>query len=95
MPKPPRSVRQTARKGLKAREKQPEGKKSSTRTGMARANQLAKGETVSTETLKRMKSFFARHEQHKDTERGKVAWQLWGGDAGREWAKQELKKRED
>lgn len=95
MPKPPQNVREQARKALKAREDYEGSDKPGTRTGMARANQLAKGENVSFDTLKRMKSFFARHEQNKDSERGKIAWGLWGGDPGRRWAKRELEKRED
>lgn len=69
-----------------------------TRVGLARANQLAKGETISDETIQRMRSFFARHSNYRSTKwevkEGKptpwrVAWDLWGGDAGRDWVTQE------
>jgi len=68
-----------------------------TRTGRTRAGQLARGESVSIETLKRMKSFFSRHEVDKQGKgfnrgedgfpsAGRVAWDAWGGDAGEVWA---------
>ena len=63
-------------------------------TGKARANQLAKGEPISEETISRMASF-KRQQQHKDvpyTEGcGGIAWDAWGGDAGIEWASKKLK----
>tara|TARA_R110000772_G_scaffold47512_1_gene108587 strand:- start:1357 stop:2889 length:1533 start_codon:yes stop_codon:yes gene_type:complete len=68
-------------------------------TGKARANQLAKGENISEETIARMASF-ARHRQNKDTPYtegcGKLMWDAWGGTSGIEWASSKLKKiRED
>ncbi len=63
-------------------------------SGKARANQLAKGEPISEETIARMASF-KRQQQHKDvpyTEGcGGIAWDAWGGDAGIEWASKKLK----
>jgi hypothetical protein len=66
-----------------------------TQTGWTRANQLAKGENLSYDTVKRMAAF-ARHKknakvspEHKDEpwkDNGYVAWLGWGGDAGVEWA---------
>ena len=48
-----------------------------------------------------MSAFFSRHEQNKDSKKpdgspgaGKVAWELWGGDAGRRWADSVKKKME-
>ena len=52
-----------------------------------------------------MVSFFARHEVDKKAtgfrrgekgypSKGKVAWELWGGDAGRTWAKSILRRSE-
>lgn len=68
-----------------------------TSVGVARANQLVAREELSGETVRRMVSFFARHEVDKDAEgfsegeegfpsAGRIAWQLWGGDTGRAWA---------
>jgi len=87
---PPKAVREEAKKGLALREKAPPSKKAGTRVGLARANQLAREDPVSIETIKRMVSFFARHEGNEEGEdpfdRGRQAWLLWGGNAGRTWA---------
>jgi len=68
-----------------------------TRVGLTRARQLARGGNVSTETIIRMRSYFARHQNDKNAEGfnfgepnfpspGRVAWDAWGGDAGERWA---------
>ena len=68
-----------------------------TDTGRARASQLANRNAVSKDTISRMVSFFARHEVDKKAEGfnqgekgfpspGRVAWDAWGGDAGKSWA---------
>ena len=93
---PPKAVRSAARRAL---DWIAEGKAGSgfTGVGRARANQLASGEAVSMATLKRMKSFFSRHEVDKNAvgfsqgekgypSAGRVAWDAWGGDAGFAWA---------
>lgn len=64
-------------------------------TGKARANQLAKGEPISEETISRMASF-ERHRQHSKRELGdgcgRLAWLAWGGDEGIEWAQRKLEQ---
>jgi hypothetical protein len=68
-----------------------------TDVGRARASQLARGEAVSEETIRRMASYLARHENDSRAEGfnfgedgfpspGRVAWDAWGGDAGKTWA---------
>jgi len=68
-----------------------------TSTGRTRAGQLSRREGLSTDTIMRMVSFFARHEVDKKAEgfnqgekgfpsAGRVAWDAWGGDAGKSWA---------
>ena len=65
-----------------------------TRTGWERANQIQNKENLSPETVGRMVSFFARHEDNKDVDEDKAEWEdcgyvmwlAWGGDPGREWA---------
>jgi hypothetical protein len=85
-----------ARRALKWKE---EGKRGGTRVGLARANQLANKEPLSSDTVLRMYSFFSRHEVDKKAtgfssgeegfpSPGRVAWDLWGGDAGASWSKQ-------
>jgi hypothetical protein len=64
-------------------------------TGKARANQLAKGEPISRDTIARMASF-KRHQQHKDVPYsegcGGLMWDAWGGSAGINWAIGKLKE---
>ena len=72
-----------------------------TPVGWARAHQLAKGENLSTDTVKRM-SAFNRHRKNssikpelKETpwkDRGYVAWLIWGGDEGVDWAIEKSKE---
>jgi hypothetical protein len=66
-----------------------------TPVGKARANQLAKGEPISEETISRMASF-ARHAQNKDVPYsegcGGLMWDAWGGTAGIEWAQNKLEE---
>lgn len=68
-----------------------------TPVGKARANQLAKGENISVDTIKRMASF-ARHRQNSDTPYsegcGGLMWDAWGGSAGVDWAIRKLKQLE-
>lgn len=64
-----------------------------TPVGKMRANQLAKGEPISRETIARM-SAFERQRQNSDRELGdgcgRLMWLAWGGDAGVEWAGRKL-----
>jgi hypothetical protein len=89
----PERVQSAARRGLKLREKQPPSQKGGTKVGVARARDLSNGR-VSWETIGRMVGFFSRHSGTRPDDIGTdadpspwlVAWLLWGGDAGREWA---------
>jgi len=74
-----------------------EGKRGGTRVGLARANQIVNGTELSESTVARMYSFFSRHEVDKQAtgfssgeegfpSPGRVAWDLWGGDAGFSWS---------
>ncbi len=85
---------EAARRALAWKE---EGRAGGTRVGLARANQIVNGEKLSEDTILRMYSFFSRHEVDKEAEGfnagedgfpspGRVAWDLWGGDAGFSWA---------
>ena len=64
-----------------------------TDVGKQRANQLAKGEPISEETISRMASF-ERHRQNSQKELGdgcgRLMWLAWGGDEGIEWAQRKL-----
>lgn len=93
---PPAGAAAAAKRAIKWIE---EGKAGSgfTSTGRTRAGQIARREAISRDTVMRMVSFFARHEPDKKAEGfsagekgypspGRVAWDAWGGDAGRSWA---------
>lgn len=88
---PPADVRAAAARGLELRR---EFNRGGTAVGVARARDLSNGKSISTQTIRRMVSYFARHAVDKrpdwsnpsDPTPGYIAWMLWGGDAGRRWA---------
>lgn len=95
---PPAKVARNAEQGLALRE---QFKRGGTAIGVGRARQLSARKPLSADIVKRMASYFARHAVDKDAagfrdkdkpSAGFIAWQLWGGDEGREWA--ESKKAE-
>jgi len=95
--KPPSGAAKSAQKALDWKAKYGDEVKAMTKTGWHRANQLAKREELSYDTVKRMHSFFSRHkgneeiaDEKKDTpwkDNGYVSYLGWGGAAGRDWAK--------
>lgn len=88
----PESAKNAAKRALEYRDKNPDHG-CGTPVGWARANQLAKGENISEETIARMASF-ARHLQYKDVPYsegcGGLMVDAWGGEAGIEWASNKL-----
>jgi len=94
---PPQAVRSNAKRGLELREKYGRG---GTAVGVARARDLSNGASISYDTIKRMNSYFARHEVDKKGEgwgkdsAGYIAWLLWGGDAGWSWARGIIRSQE-
>ena len=96
----PESAKNNAKKVLKWRDENGSEVKGMTRVGWTRANQLAKGENISRETIARM-SAFQRHKknsavspENKSTpwkDKGYVAWLGWGGTSGINWASKKLK----
>lgn len=94
----PESATNAAKRALEWRDGHPD-QGCGTRVGWTRANQLAKREPISEETIARMASF-ARHLQHEDVPYsegcGGLMVDAWGGRAGIEWAKRKLEEiRED
>jgi hypothetical protein len=92
--KPTSGMASAARRALKWKD---EGKPGGTLVGLARANQLKDREPLSESTVLRMYSFFSRHEVDKRAtgfrsgeegfpSKGRVAWDLWGGDGGYSWS---------
>lgn len=90
----PESAKNAAQRALDWAEKNGWGD-CGTPVGKARANQLAKGEPISEETISRMASF-ARHLQNKDVPYsegcGGLMVDAWGGQAGIEWAQRKLEQ---
>lgn len=97
---PPADVAANAQRALDVRAEKPQSQQGMTAVGLARANQLASREAVSINTIRRMVSYFDRHEVDKQgstwDEQGKgwQAWYGWGGDEGRTWANRILKEHE-
>ena len=97
---PTDAMAEEARKGLEWRK---EFNRGGTSVGVARARQLINKERLSPSTVRRMFSFFARHEVDKRAEgfrsgedgypsAGRIAWALWGGDAGFTWSRRKVKE---
>ena len=93
--KPTESMANEAQRGLDWRKEFGRG---GTNVGSTRASQLIKRENLSPRTVKRMHSYFSRHEVDKKGEgfspgekgypsAGRIAWALWGGDPGQSWAR--------
>jgi len=97
----PESATNNAKRALKYKEENPDNK-CGTPVGWARANQLAKREKISRDTIARMSSF-KRHQKSKDVPYsegcGGLMWDAWGGTSGVEWANRKLeqidKKKKD
>jgi len=103
MPRPNEGMKIEAQKGLNWRE---EFNRGGTRVGATRARQIVANENLSDDTVKRMYSFFSRHEVDKQAEgfsagedgypsNGRIAWALWGGDAGFAWSKRLVEKMKE
>ncbi len=94
--KPTAGMIAEAKRGLEWRR---EFNRGGTAVGVARARDISNGKSLSLSTVKRMHSFFARHEVDKKGKgfnrgeagypsAGRIAWALWGGDAGFAWSRQ-------
>ena len=92
--KPTSGMASAAKRALKWRA---DGKPGGTLVGLARANQLKDRDPLTASTVLRMFSFFSRHEVDKQAtgfssgeegfpSKGRVAWDLWGGDGGYSWS---------
>lgn len=102
MPVPPASVAAAARRGLELRAEYGRG---GTAVGVARARDLAGRRDLSIDTVRRMVAYFERHEVDLDApaarrghpdypSAGRIAWLLWGGDAGRAWARRIIREEQ-
>ena len=102
MPTPNRAMREEAQRGLDWRE---EFNRGGTQVGVSRARDIVNNRNLSLNTVQRMASYFARHEVDKQGQgfspgedgypsAGRIAWALWGGDAGRSWANKILEEED-
>jgi hypothetical protein len=91
---PTNEMAASAELGLKWRAEYNRG---GTEVGVARARDISNKRNLSFDTIKRMNSYFSRHAVDKEASgwnqgeegfpsAGRIAWELWGGDAGRDWA---------
>jgi hypothetical protein len=100
---PPAGARSAARRAIKFKE-DGKAKGAGTAVGWTRAGQLARGETLSLSTVKRMYSYFSRHEVDKkgkdwgnqaNPSNGYIMWLAWGGDAGYSWSRRIAQRETD
>ena len=88
-------ISNNAKKGIELNDKN--GNKCATQTGKIRAQQLANGEPISVETIKRMYSYLSRAETYYDNAEspndcGNISYLLWGGKAGLSWSRNKLRE---
>ncbi len=94
---PTKEMAEAAARGLRLRA---EFNRGGTEVGVARATQLKNREVLSPDTVRRMASYFARHAVDKrpgwddpsDPSAGFIAWLLWGGDPGRDFAERTVER---
>jgi hypothetical protein len=88
-------VKNNAQKGIELNKRN--GNKCATQTGKVRAQQLAKGEPISVETIQRMYSYLSRAETYYDNassqnDCGYISFLLWGGKSALSWSRNKLRE---
>lgn len=87
-------IKSNAKRGIELNEKG--GNKCATQTGKVRAQQLANGEAISVETIKRMYSYLSRAETYYDETDtaacGTISYLLWGGKSALSWSRNKLEE---
>lgn len=100
---PTSGMKAAARRALRWKE---EGKATGAGTpvGWGRATDIVAGRGLSLDTVKRMYSFFSRHEVDKkgkdfyntsNPSNGRIMWDAWGGDAGFSWSRAIVERERD
>jgi len=98
-------MKSAARAAIKWKE-DGKAKGAGTAVGWGRARDIVAGRSMSLSVVKRMYSFFSRHEVDKQGKgfnpgsegypsKGRVMWNAWGGDAGFAWSRAIVKRNED
>jgi hypothetical protein len=95
----PEGVKNAAKKAVAYAEKNGWGS-CGTAVGKTRASQLANGEPISVDTIKRMYSYLSRHKTDLGSSKsydegcGKLMYDSWGGEAALGWAERKIKQLE-
>lgn len=100
---PTSGMKAAARRALKWKE---DGKATGAGTpvGWGRASDIVAGRSMSLSVVKRMYSFFSRHEVDKkgkdfyntsNPSNGRIMWDAWGGDAGFSWSRGIVNRMKD
>jgi DNA-binding ferritin-like protein len=98
----PKSVQAEAKKALEWRKKEGRG---GTDVGLNTARTLSRGGQIGIEKIRHIAKYFPRHEVDKRgrgyrpgddgfPSNGRIAWALWGGDAGWRWARTIVEREE-
>jgi hypothetical protein len=92
----PYAVRMAAQLGLALQYAHGQKTRKNRLKGILRAGQLADGVVLHKKDIVQMNAYFARHEVDKKAanfnnlkkpSNGRIAWELWGGDAAEKWVK--------
>lgn len=100
---PNSGMKSAARRALKWKE---DGKATGAGTpvGWGRASDIVAGRAMSISVVRRMYSFFSRHEVDKkgkdfyntsNPSNGRIMWDAWGGDAGFAWSRAIVRRNEE
>lgn len=101
---PPKGVREQARRGILWYERG-HGGEGLVRKTIVEAKSIARGDKQSVDKIRRMRAWFARHSVDKQSDSwregtadkpspSQVAWALWGGDAGKTWSEDVMRRLE-
>ena len=94
----PQAAVEAAKQGIKRNKEL--GNKCATQVGKVRAQQLANGEPLSLDTIRRMRSFLIRQKDNYELAKsrkdydacGYISYLLWGGEAALPWAEKKLRQ---
>ncbi len=100
--KPTATMAGNAEKALERRKELPQSKRGMTDTGIARARDIGNRRALSEATVREMNAWFARHQStsrespnYDKREKAWISWNGWGGDAGKTWAANIVKRLDE
>lgn len=100
---PTAGMKAAARRALRWKQ-EGKAKGAGTPVGWGRATDIVAGRALSLDTVKRMYSFFSRHEVDKkgkdfynssNPSNGRIMWDAWGGDAGFSWSRKIVEREKN